>query len=144
MLQALSLYSLGWLYSAKCWNSANSRCQTDSLDVRSMAANLTSMGNKFAIYHSRWEEFNLKVDNFDKNGATLIARFRGATWSPRRCRQDPSGSHVGPMNRAIWEPTLNKTKCTILCTDVSSQVYVTRWLLMINILLLKMIMATFQ
>ena len=35
---------------------------------------------------------------------SLIARFMGPIWGPSGAdRQDPGGSHVGPMNFAIWD-----------------------------------------
>ena len=33
---------------------------------------------------------------------TLIAKFIGANMGPTWGQQDPGGSHVGPMNLAIW------------------------------------------
>ena len=35
------------------------------------------------------------------------SKIRGANMGPIWVRQDPGGSHVGPMNFAIWELTLH-------------------------------------
>ena len=57
---------------------------------------------------------------------TLIASFMWPTWGPTWALPAPGGSHVGPMNLAIWGPIKYNSGC-IMANVGLVQLYDTLW-----------------